>query len=213
MIKIRRNYFRIGQSNDAQIKFIPLCTNDGTLGDDDGTPKTFLLPRVHINNRNIVTKLRLLKIMTTIKKAFFRSKSNVTISNLVKRCVRVDDDLILALYNEVEFKKSCTTKLVHKEILNRIQARELDLIPTWDVPHRITLHFTKEESDIIDEIVKELRDKNLDVTFSMVVRSILYEAFGLITCAKPKLIVRKKVAMDSTKGTKQGKEKVLVSVA
>lgn len=212
MIKIKRNYFRIGQINDAQIRFIPLSINDGTLRDDE-TTRTFLLPRVHINNRNVVTRLGLLKIITTIQNAFFRSKNNATIPNMVKRCVRVDDDLLRALDNRVNFSNSYATRLVHKAVLDKLQAGELDLIPTWDVPHRITLFFTKKESDIIDEIVKELRDRELDVTFSMVVRSILYEYLGLITFETSKPIIQKKVVKGSTKAKKQEKEKVLINVA
>ena len=63
-----------------------------------------------------------------------------------------------------------------------LYGNKLDLIPTHKFAHRITIHFSLYEHIYLQTIVYELKQKGLDwVNFSVVVRSILYEALGLVT--------------------------------
>lgn len=130
--------------------------------------KRFLAARVRLRN-NLFTRLR---------QMFLRNSTNS--KDLVKKSVRVDKDISEALRNAIRDDKTFLTKTTNSSVLNEISTREIDLIDAQYFCDKITVYFTVEEYRLIQDTLDEIRSRGLKgVTFSSLVRSILYKWFGI----------------------------------
>ena len=104
----------------------------------------------------------------------------------IKKTVRIDDDLYRALFNEAFFNEDngevSFNKLINNSVLKRLESREINLLDAQSFTHRITIHFSLEDYLCIQNTVYYLKEIiGLKwITFSLVVRSMLYESFHLV---------------------------------
>ena len=132
--------------------------------------KRFLATRVQLRD-NIFRRLRL---------RFFRQR--VDSNNLVKKSVRVDDDIYDILFNLANNNdKEFFTKIINSAVVNEISTGKIDLINARWFKHKITVYFTQEEYRRAQDVLNELRGRrSTGVTFSSLVRSILYKHLGVV---------------------------------
>ena len=190
MLKFRRFFITDEQQGKAQIRGVSLFINDGTL-------RTHRFQRVQLNRFNtfigrilnsypdgtkeLVSVSAVSKLEEKIK---VKQSSTGVIS--VKKTVRIDDDLYRAIFNEAFFNEDNGevpfNKLINNSVLKRLESRVINLIPTRTFSHRITLRFTINDYNRIQDLVYYLRDieKLGWVSFSLVIRSMLYESFDLV---------------------------------
>lgn len=110
---------------------------------------------------------------------FFLNRNNP--KSLVKKSVRVDEDLYSALCDETHNNKIFFTKTISEAVLNTISTGQIDLIDAKWFSHKITVYFTQEENKRIEEVLTEIRNKKIEgVTYSKLVRSILYKRLGIV---------------------------------
>lgn len=132
--------------------------------------KRFLATRVQLRD-NIFRRLRL---------RFFRQKAES--NNLVKKSVRVDDKIYNILFNLARNNdKEFFTKIINSAVVNEISTGQIDLINAKWFRHKVTVYFTKEEYRRVQDVLEQLRNSGLrGVTFSSLVRSILYKHLGIV---------------------------------
>ena len=131
--------------------------------------KRFLAKRVRLRN-DIFTRLRL---------RFFRQR--VDSNNLVKKSVRVDSDIFNTLFNVVRNDEEFFTEIINSAVVNEISTGKIDLIDARWFKHKITVYFTQEEYRRVQDVLEQLRNSGLrGVTFSSLVRSILYKHLGIV---------------------------------
>lgn len=148
-----------------------------TLHINDGNARTGRFIRVQLQKRNEFPQ----QIQNLIK-LLFSAQDTVTSNKLVKKCVRIDMALYQALSREVGFNESYISATVSKAILDKIGSRVIDVIRTRSFNHRITVRFTQDQYKLVRQTVDELREQGVrGITFSLLVRSILYEHFGIVT--------------------------------
>lgn len=110
---------------------------------------------------------------------FLLNRDNL--KSLVKKSVRVDEDLYSALCDETHNNKIFFTKTISEAVLNTISTGQIDLIDAKWFSHKITVYFTQEENKRIEEVLTEIRNKKIKgVTYSKLVRSILYKRLGIV---------------------------------
>lgn len=101
--------------------------------------------------------------------------------SLVKKSIRVDEDLYNALCTATHNNKTFFTKTVSEAVLNEISTGEIDLIEAKGFSHKITVYFTQDENKRIENVLTEIRNKKIkNVTYSKLVRSILYQRLGIV---------------------------------
>ena len=131
--------------------------------------KRFLAKRVRLRN----------DIFSRLRQRFFRQK--VDSSNLVKKSVRVDSDIFKALLNVARNDKEFFTKIINSAVVNEIPTGQIDLINARWFRHKVTVYFTQEEYRRVQDVLEQLRNSGLrGVTFSSLVRSILYKHLGIV---------------------------------
>ena len=132
--------------------------------------KRFLAKRVRLRN-DIFSRLRL---------RFFHQKAES--NNLVKKSVRVDDDIYNILFNLASNNdKEFFTKIINSAVVNEISTGKIDLIDARCFKHKVTVYFTQEEYRRVQDVLNELRGRRITgVTFSSLVRSILYKHLGIV---------------------------------
>ena len=131
--------------------------------------KRFLAKRVRLRN----------DIFSRLRQRFFRQK--VDSSNLVKKSVRVDSDIFNTLFNVVRNDEEFFTEIINSAVVNEISTGKIDLIDARWFKHKITVYFTQEEYRRVQDVLEQLRNSGLrGVTFSSLVRSILYKHLGIV---------------------------------
>ena len=86
-----------------------------------------------------------------------------------------------ALNIDINSDEKYISRLVCKAVLDKINTKEVNLIKTENFRYRITIHFTEEEYDCIKQAIENLKQKGVkSITFSFLVRSILYEKLKLV---------------------------------
>lgn len=131
--------------------------------------KRFLAKRVRLRN-NIFSRLRL---------RFFRQKAES--NNLVKKSVRVDSDIFNALLKVAHNDEKFFTKIINSAVVNEISTKQIDLIKARWFKHKVTVYFTQDEYRRVQNVLNELRERRITgVTFSSLVRSILYKHLGIV---------------------------------
>lgn len=131
--------------------------------------KRFLATRVQLRD-NIFRRLRL---------RFFRQKAES--NNLVKKSVRVDSDIFKALLNVARNDEAFFTTIINSAVANQISTEQIDLIDARCFEHKVTVYFTQEEYRRVQDVLNELRSRRITgVTFSSLVRSILYKHLGIV---------------------------------
>lgn len=148
-----------------------------TLRINVGNPKRKTCIRVQLQKHNGILQ----QIQKFIKPPF-SVQDAVTSNKLVKKCVRIDNNLLQALRREVGSNKDCISKAVSKAVLDKIESRVIDVIKTENFKHRITVRFTQAQYNLVRQTVDMLREQGVTgITFSLLVRSILYEHLGIVT--------------------------------
>ena len=131
--------------------------------------KRFQAKRVRLRN-NIFSRLR---------QRLFRQR--VDSSNLVKKSVRVDSDIYNTLFNVAHNDEEFFTKIINSAVVNEISIGQIDLIDARWFRYKITVYFTQEEYRRVQDVLNELRGRRIiGVTFSSLVRSILYKHLGIV---------------------------------
>ena len=131
--------------------------------------ENFLARRVRLRN-DIFTRLRL---------RFFRQR--VDSNNLVKKSVRVDSDIFNALLKVAHNDEKFFTKIINSAVVNEISTKQIDLIKARWFKHKVTVYFTQDEYRRVQDVLNELRSRKITgVTFSSLVRSILYKHLGVV---------------------------------
>ena len=131
--------------------------------------KRFLATRVQLRD-NIFRRLR---------QRFFRQKAES--NNLVKKSVRVDSDIFKALLNVARNDEAFFTKIINSAVANQISTEQIDLIDARCFKHKVTVYFIQEEYRRVQDVLEQLRNIGLrGVTFSSLVRSILYKHLGIV---------------------------------
>lgn len=144
---------------------------------NDGNPRTNKFIRVQLQKQSGISQL-----MQNMIKHLFSEQDTVTSNKLVKKCVRIDKALFQALLREVGTNESYISKTVSDAVLNKIKSRVIDVIRTKNFRHRITVRFTQEQYKLVKEIIDEIKKQGIkNITFSLLVRSILYKHFGIVT--------------------------------
>lgn len=130
--------------------------------------------------RFCATRIRLRdNIFTKLKQKLFRTK--VDSKELVKKSVRVDGDISNALLNVATNNEIFFTKIINSAVINEISTGQIDLINAAMFKHKITVYFTQEEYRHVQDALNELKNKGLrSITFSKLVRSILYKRLGIV---------------------------------
>ncbi len=153
--------------------------------------KRFLATRVQLRD-NIFTRLRL---------RFFRQR--VDSNNLVKKSVRVDSDIFNALLKVAHNDEKFFTKIINSAVVNEISTRQIDLIKARWFKHKVTVYFTQDEYRRVQNVLNELREKRITgVTFSSLVRSILYKHLGIVI--ETSVIERLNKEVQHNRGTTSG---------
>ena len=155
--------------------------------------KRFLATRVQLRD-NIFRRLR---------QRFFRQK--VDSSNLVKKSVRVDDKIYNILFNLARNNdKEFFTKIINSAVVNEISTEQIDLIDARCFEHKVTVYFTQEEYRRVQDVLNELRSRRITgVTFSSLIRSILYKHLG--TVIETSVIERLNKEVQHNRGITSGK--------
>ena len=131
--------------------------------------KRFLAKRVRLRN----------DIFSRLRQRFFRQK--VDSSNLVKKSVRVDSDIFNALLKVAHNDEKFFTKIINSAVVNEISTKQIDLIKARWFKHKVTVYFTQDEYRRVQDVLNELRSRKItSVTFSSLVRSILYKHLGVV---------------------------------
>ena len=131
--------------------------------------KRFLAKRVRLRN-NIFSRLR---------QRFFRQKAES--NNLVQKSVRVDSDIFNALLKVAHNDEKFFTKIINSAVVNEISTKQIDLIKARWFKHKVTVYFTQDEYRRVQDVLNELRSRKItSVTFSSLVRSILYKHLGIV---------------------------------
>ncbi len=131
--------------------------------------KRFLAKRVRLRN----------DIFSRLRQRFFRQKAES--NNLVKKSVRVDSDIFKALLNVARNDEAFFTKIINSAVANQISTEQIDLIDARCFEHKVTVYFTQEEYRRVQDVLNELRSRRITgVTFSSLVRSILYKHLGIV---------------------------------
>lgn len=153
--------------------------------------KRFLATRVQLRD-NIFTRLRL---------RFFRQR--VDSNNLVKKSVRVDSDIFNALLKVAHNDEKFFTKIINSAVVNEISTRQIDLIKARWFKHKVTVYFTQDEYRRVQNVLNELRERRITgVTFSSLVRSILYKHLGIVI--ETSVIERLNKEVQHNRGTTSG---------
>ena len=154
--------------------------------------KRFLATRVQLRD-NIFTRLRL---------RFFRQR--VDSNNLVKKSVRVDSDIFNALLKVAHNDEKFFTKIINSTVVNEISTRQIDLIKARWFKHKVTVYFTQDEYRRVQNVLNELRERRITgVTFSSLVRSILYKHLGIVI--ETSIIERLNKEVQHNRGITSGK--------
>ena len=131
--------------------------------------KRFLAKRVRLRN----------DIFSRLRQRFFRQKAES--NNLVKKSVRVDSDIFNTLFNVVRNDEEFFTEIINSAVVNEISTRQIDLIKARWFKHKVTVYFTQDEYRHVQDVLEQLRNSGLrGVTFSSLVRSILYKHLGIV---------------------------------
>ena len=132
--------------------------------------KRFLAKRVRLRN----------DIFSRLRQRFFRQKAES--NNLVKKSVRVDDKIYNILFNLARNNdKEFFTKIINSAVVNEISTEQIDLIDARCFEHKVTVYFTQEEYRRVQDVLNELRSRRITgVTFSSLIRSILYKHLGIV---------------------------------
>lgn len=130
--------------------------------------------------RFLATRIRLRdNIFTKLKQKLFLTK--VDSKELVKKSVRVDGDISNALLNVATNNEIFFTKIINSAVITEISTGQIDLINAAEFKHKITVYFTQEEYRHVQDALNELKNKGLkSITFSQLVRSILYKRLGIV---------------------------------
>lgn len=187
MIKFKKVRVYQEQIDNAHTRIVSLFINDRT-----SRSYKILRAKVNVNAVSLIQQTLTFFNYNLAKQFLFDSRGDYFDSfrveaSGIKKTVRIDNELYKALYNEAHFNSDngemSFNKLVNTDVSKRIELGEFALLPTRKFSHRITIRFSLEDYIRIQKVVYELREnKELEwVNFSVVVRSILYEALGLIT--------------------------------
>ncbi|MGN1153269.1 MAG: hypothetical protein ACI4S3_04510 [Candidatus Gastranaerophilaceae bacterium] len=131
--------------------------------------KRFLAKRVRLRN----------DIFSRLRQRFFRQKAES--NNLVKKSVRVDSDIFNALLKVAHNDEKFFTKIINSAVVNEISTKQIDLIKARWFKHKVTVYFTQDEYRRVQDVLNELRSRKItSVTFSSLVRSILYKHLGVV---------------------------------
>lgn len=153
--------------------------------------KRFLAKRVRLRN-NIFSRLRL---------RFFRQKAES--NNLVKKSVRVDSDIFNALLKVAHNDEKFFTQIINSAVVNEISTKQIDLIKARWFKHKVTVYFTQDEYRRVQNVLNELRERRITgVTFSSLVRSILYKHLGIVI--ETSVIERLNKEVQHNRGTTSG---------
>ena len=131
-------------------------------------------------NRFLAKRVRLRNnIFTRFREMFLRNRANS--KGLVKKSVRVDSDINNALLNVAHNDEEFFTKVINSAVVNEISTRQIDLIKARWFKHKVTVYFTQDEYRRVQNVLNELRERRITgVTFSSLVRSILYKHLGIV---------------------------------
>ena len=145
--------------------------------------KRFLAKRVRLRN----------DIFSRLRQRFFRQKAES--NNLVKKSVRVDDKIYNILFNLARNNdEKFFTKIINSAVVNEISTKQIDLIKARWFKHKVTVYFTQDEYRRVQDVLNELRSRKItSVTFSSLVRSILYKHLGVYNAVRPSLKCNRKV--------------------
>lgn len=152
----------------------------------------FLAKRVRLRN----------DIFSRLRQRFFRQKAES--NNLVKKSVRVDDKIYNILFNLARNNdKEFFTKIINSAVVNEISTGQIDLINAKWFRHKVTVYFTKEEYRRVQDVLNELRSRRITgVTFSSLIRSILYKHLGIVI--ETSVIERLNKEVQHNRGTTSG---------
>lgn len=156
----------------------------------DRTPRTGLFLRIYLKKVGILPQIirNLIPIMTN-------QQRSIGSDILVKKSVRIDNDLFQALLQRVGSNELFISKTVADAVIQRLNTRTIDLIETCHFRHKITVYFTQEQYRLVEQAIAELKNRGFTwVTFSLLVRSILYEQFELVQELKANPKQRNEVA-------------------
>ena len=155
--------------------------------------KRFLAKRVRLRN----------DIFSRLRQRFFRQKAES--NNLVKKSVRVDDKIYNILFNLARNNdKEFFTKIINSAVVNEISTEQIDLIDARCFEHKVTVYFTQEEYRRVQDVLNELRSRRITgVTFSSLIRSILYKHLG--TVIETSVIERLNKEVQHNRGITSGK--------
>ncbi|MCQ2743305.1 MAG: hypothetical protein MJ230_00720 [bacterium] len=103
------------------------------------------------------------------------STSKNSSRRLVKKTVRVDSDMHNSLVSCTNVDKTEISRIISNAVMGEISNNEIILIGSCDFTYRVTVYFTPQQYAHIKQIVEELKHRQLGVTFSSLVRSILYK--------------------------------------
>lgn len=129
-------------------------------------------------NKTILENFKYLLNRKSVEQNFF--------NKTIKKSVRVDNDIYSALMKTtkadiVKFDEKHVSTFVRKTILDKFKTKNIEVISTRDFRHKITIHFAEEEYDCINQIMKDFKTRGLRyITFSLLVRSILYKTLNLV---------------------------------
>lgn len=129
-------------------------------------------------NETILENFKYLLNRKSVEQNFF--------NKTIKKSVRVDNDIYSALMKTtkadiVKFDEKHVSTFVRKTILDKFKTKNIEVISTRDFRHKITIHFAEEEYDCINQIMKDFKTRGLRyITFSLLVRSILYKTLNLV---------------------------------
>lgn len=154
--------------------------------------KRFLAKRVRLRN----------DIFSRLRQRFFRQKAKS--NNLVKKSVRVDDKIYNILFNLARNNdKEFFTKIINSAVVNEISTEQIDLIDARCFEHKVTVYFTQEEYRRVQDVLNELRSRRITgVTFSSLIRSILYKHLGIVI--ETSVIERLNKEVQHNRGTTSG---------
>ena len=152
----------------------------------------FLAKRVRLRN----------DIFSRLRQRFFRQKAES--NNLVKKSVRVDDKIYNILFNLARNNdKEFFTKIINSAVVNEISTGQIDLINAKWFRHKVTVYFTQEEYRRVQDVLNELRSRRITgVTFSSLIRSILYKHLGIVI--ETSVIERLNKEVQHNRGTTSG---------
>ena len=155
--------------------------------------KRFLAKRVRLRN----------DIFSRLRQRFFRQKAES--NNLVKKSVRVDDKIYNILFNLARNNdKEFFTKIINSAVVNEISTEQIDLIDARCFEHKVTVYFTQEEYRRVQDVLNELRSRRITgVTFSSLIRSVLYKHLG--TVIETSVIERLNKEVQHNRGITSGK--------